>query len=161
MSGEAFPVAALTGVAFAKMTGSGNDFVFFDSRTAPMTVVTAPHVIQAICNRNNGIGADGVVVLEPSSDSASVRIHYFNSDGTPADLCGNATLCSTTLSVEMGLADIDSRVRLQTGAGEIRSQLHDGLPQITLQPVSVVRPAVEIPLGDGEDRIGFAIAPGR
>ncbi|HYW32430.1 MAG TPA: hypothetical protein VE869_13040, partial [Gemmatimonas sp.] len=56
---------SLRGVRFTKMTGSGNDFVFFDGRSVSRQVVTRPEVASAICDRYNGIGADGVVVLEP------------------------------------------------------------------------------------------------
>lgn len=143
------------------MTGSGNDFVFFDGRTVSRGVVTAPEAIKAICSRYNGIGADGVVVLEPVTDGADVQIHYFNSDGTPADLCGNATLCSTALSATLGLASADG-MRLTTGAGLITSRMGgvDGpaLPEIDFQPVTDIRPSMPIPLAAGELRVGYATA---
>lgn len=165
---------ALRGLPFVKMTGSGNDFVFFDGRTVPIALVTAPEAIRAICNRYNGVGADGLVVLEAmtggnanavsgqESAAADVRIHYYNSDGTTADLCGNATLCSTALSAELGLGN-PLGMRLSTGAGLIASSI-DQLPAITLQPVTEIRP--DMPVGGNADgsaglrgeRIGFALA---
>lgn len=151
------PGSTLHGIVFAKMTGSGNDFVFFDGRDVPIERVTSPEMIKAICNRNNGIGADGIVVLEPAHPAADVRIHYFNRDGTPADLCGNATLCSTAMSAMLGLAS-DSGMTLTTPAGLIASRVDDGLPEIDLQPVSAIRPDLSIDLAAGEARIGFALA---
>ncbi len=148
----------LVGLPFAKMTGSGNDFVFFDAREVPMSRVTQPEVIRAICNRHNGIGADGIVILEPLSAPSSARIHYYNSDGTSADLCGNATLCSTTMSVAMGLVAAGATLRLHTEAGEIRSRVVDDQPQITLPSVSDTRADVDIELVSGERRIGFTVA---
>lgn len=145
----------LRGVPFIKMTGSGNDFVFFDGRNAPLGLLMEPETIKIICNRHNGIGADGIVILEPGCDGADVRIHYFNSDGTPADLCGNATLCATTLSVELGLAPA-SALRLATGVGLIQSHLN-GLPTIELQPVDEVRVDMPITLVGTDERIGFAV----
>ena len=147
---------ALRGIAFAKMTGSGNDFVFFDGRTVPIERVTSPEAIQRICNRYNGIGADGVVALEPMTGDADVRIHYFNSDGTPADLCGNATLCSTALSAALGLASPEG-MRLATGAGLIASRVH-GLPEIDFQPVHEITSDIAVALEDGETRVGFVVA---
>lgn len=147
----------LRGIPFAKMTGSGNDFVFFDGRDVSIERVTSPEVIQSICNRHNGIGADGIVVLEPARPEADVRIHYFNSDGTPADLCGNATLCSTSMSAVLGLA-ADSGMTLTTPAGLITSRVDDGLPEIDLQPVSGIRTSMPIDLVNGEERVGFAVA---
>ncbi|MBY0488995.1 MAG: diaminopimelate epimerase [Gemmatimonadaceae bacterium] len=138
------------------MTGSGNDFVFFDGRTVSRALVTQPQAIQAICNRYNGIGADGIVVLEPVSNGADVQIHYFNSDGTPADLCGNATLCSTALSAAVGLGSVDG-MRLSTGAGLITSRV-GALPEIDFQPVSDISPRMPIAPVPGELRIGYATA---
>jgi diaminopimelate epimerase len=147
------------------MTGSGNDFVFFDGREVDGAVLRSPEVIQAICSRHNGIGADGIVILEPLKAAGSTsdatgrgaRIVYFNSDGTPADLCGNATLCSTTMAVELGIAAA-AGMTLETPAGQIASRLVDGVPEIQLQPVRHVNAAIPIGMVTGEERVGFAIA---
>jgi diaminopimelate epimerase len=157
--------AKLRGLPFAKMTGSGNDFVFFDGREVDVTLVKSPEAIKAICNRHNGIGADGIVVLEPiPADHGSsgggdleVRVSYFNSDGTPADLCGNATLCSTTMSSELGIGAPDG-MKLRTPSGLIASRISEGLPAIQLQPVRQWQTAVPIELVNGESRVGFIIA---
>lgn len=149
--------SALAGVPFYKMTGSGNDFVCFDSRHAPLQLLTSPEIVRSICNRHNGIGADGLVVLEPQSGVADVKIHFYNADGTAADLCGNATLCSTALSALLHLAPAEG-MRLLTGAGIIRSRADASQPEIELQPVSEIRPDMPIALEDGEQRIGFAVA---
>ncbi len=147
----------LHGIPFTKMTGSGNDFVFFDGRHVSLERVTSLETIKSICNRHNGIGADGIVILEPASPTADVRIHYFNSDGTPADLCGNATLCSTAMSAMLGLAT-ESGMTLTTPAGLIASRITAGLPEIDLQPVTAIRDDMPIDLVPGEQRIGFAVA---
>lgn len=152
----------LSGIPFTKMTGSGNDFVFFDGREVPLELVTSPEAIRRICNRHNGIGSDGMVVLEPVSGTADVVIHFFNQDGTAADLCGNATLCSTALSAQLGMAAA-SGMRLSTGAGLITSRLSGNqglpvLPEIDFQPVTDIRPDIAIAPAAGEHRLGFAIA---
>lgn len=147
----------LRGLSFVKMTGSGNDFVFFDGRTTPIDLVTQPEAIKAICNRYNGIGADGLVVLEPLQEEADVRVHYYNSDGTAADLCGNATLCSTAISAQWGITSA-SGMRLATGAGLINSRI-DGLPAIALQPITDIRPDMPIAPATAQGRrVGFAVA---
>ncbi|MGV3707264.1 MAG: diaminopimelate epimerase [Gemmatimonas sp.] len=149
--------SALSGVPFAKMTGSGNDFVFFDAREVDGALLTRPEVIRAICNRHNGIGADGLVVLEPKPAGADARIRYFNSDGSQADLCGNATLCSTAMSVELGLGAPEA-LSLITDAGLINSRISDGVPEIDLEAVHDIRLDAGIPLEPGERRMGFALA---
>ncbi len=162
------PLDALVGVPFTKMTGSGNDFVVFDAREVPREIAERPEVIQAICNRNNGIGADGIVLLEPSHDISAgpsgaarsggdIRLTYFNRDGTLGELCGNATLCSTNFAIEAGLASA-SEVRLSTDAGLVTSRLVGGAPEIDLAPVETVSSALAgIPLNDGESRVGYAV----
>lgn len=155
----------LRGLAFAKMTGSGNDFVFFDGRESDVQYVMQPDAIVAICNRHNGIGADGVVVLEPvmppaaaaSQSGFDATIHYFNSDGSPADLCGNATLCSTVMAASLGFGAPEG-MTLATPAGLIHSRLSNTLPEIDLQPVSTVTPDIGIAPASEESRIGFAVA---
>lgn len=150
-------------LAFSKMTGSGNDFVFFDGRQVDSASLTLPEVIRAICNRHNGIGADGMVILEPfeahmeqGGRGSQARIHYFNSDGTPADLCGNATLCSATMSIALGIADANG-MGLETPSGRISSRVVDGQPEIELQPVATVIADIDIVRAAGEERIGFAV----
>lgn len=149
--------ARLAGIPFAKMTGSGNDFVVFDARYVDASIVTRPEVIRAICNRHNGIGADGIVLLEAKPEGADARIRYFNSDGSAADLCGNATLCSTAMAVELQLGEAKA-LTLWTDAGLIHSRILAGTPEIDLEPVTDIRPDAGIALGIGEERIGFALA---
>ena len=85
------------------MTGSGNDFVFVDGRVAPVDTWT-PERIRWACSRQTGVGGDGLAVLEPGADCESVRLHYFNSDGLRAALCGNASLCAARLAGWLELA---------------------------------------------------------
>ncbi len=157
---------SLRDIPFIKMTGSGNDFVFFDGRSVDVALLTQPDVVRAICHRRNGVGADGLVVLVPTraaeeidaaTDAATdAAILYFNSDGTPADLCGNATLCSTALAAQLGLAD-PRGMRLATPSGTIASRVVGLLPEIAVPPVTVVEPSAALEVVAGEQRVGFAI----
>ncbi len=88
---------------FYKMTGSGNDFVMIDGRTSDPAGWPREAIVR-ICDRRNGIGGDGLVFVAPAGPG-EVRMTYFNSDGSPAPMCGNAALCSTRLAARLGLAD--------------------------------------------------------
>ena len=144
------------GRTFYKMSGSGNDFVFVDATREPAPELTEPSVVQALCARATGIGADGLVLLEPSS-VAAYRMTYLNSDGSRADLCGNATLCSARLASELGLLH-DREFRIETDAGVLDARLLESSPEIDLQGVTEVRPSLPFRLEAGEHWIGFALA---
>ncbi len=140
---------------FFKMTGSGNDFVFFDTRVTPPGSLRSPEVVGAICSRGTGIGADGVCFVE-DSDKATIRLIYLNSDGSRADLCGNATLCTARLARELGMVN-DGEITIETDSGVIRARFPGSNPEIDLRPVAAMRPDAGIPLLPGEERIGFAL----
>ena len=149
---------ALRGIPFWKMSGSGNDFVFFDARQAVPGILREPEAVQTICARGTGIGADGVVFLEPgAAPGEAFRITYLNADGSRASLCGNASLCSVRLANELRLAG-PGEFHFGTDAGVLGARLRGGLPEIDLQPVRGVRPDAGIPPEAGERRLGFALA---
>jgi diaminopimelate epimerase len=148
------------GRRFAKMSGSGNDFVFLDARDTPVPdPLETPEWIRAACARGTGIGADGVVFLgRPRSAEAAAEVRYYNSDGGRASLCGNATLCATRLSAELGLG-AGSGFALDTDSGRLAVRMRDDGPEIDLQPVTQVRAAMpDIAPGPSERRVGFAVA---
>lgn len=141
---------------FWKLTGSGNDFVFLDARTTLDPAWRTPDAVRLLAARGTGVGADGVVYLEPSS-AASIRMRYFNADGSPAELCGNATLCTTRLAAHLRAAD-PAGMTIETDAGIVRARLVDGEPEIDLEPVTLLRP--DEPLASrepGERQIGYAV----
>jgi diaminopimelate epimerase len=142
------------------MCGSGNDFVFFDAIALPAGALGSEEGIRTLCARATGIGADGVVFLEPPDDpgaGAAFRMRYHNSDGSRASMCGNAALCSTRLAVELGHADPAGFV-FQSDAGLVRARMRDGSPEIGLAPVVAVRDDAGLCLAPGERRIGYATA---
>ncbi len=77
-------------VAVAKMHGARNDFLIVDARETPLPDPIAN--ARALCDRNAGIGADGVLLIEPS-DVADARMRVVNADGSDAEMCGNGVRC--------------------------------------------------------------------
>jgi diaminopimelate epimerase len=144
------------GRTFYKMSGSGNDFVFVDARDEPPGSLASPEVVGAICSRGTGIGADGIVFLEKSS-KAAIRLVYLNADGSRADLCGNATLCTARLSRELGVVG-EGEFKIETDSGVLSARFHGSQPEIDLMPVAEVRPDAGLGLQAGERRMGFALA---
>ncbi len=144
------------GRTFYKMSGSGNDFVVVDATRETADDLTAPATVRAVCARATGIGADGLVLLEPSLE-ADYRMTYLNSDGSPADLCGNASLCSARLATELNLVR-KREFRVETAAGILGARLLAESPEIDLPPVLDIRSDLPFRLDRGERWIGFAMA---
>jgi len=143
------------GRRFYKMSGSGNDFIVFDSRDGALKELLEPAMIQRLCDRRQGIGADGVVGLEPSA-RADLLMKYFNSDGSRGAMCGNAALCTTWLAGDLGLAG--ATMSLETDDGVLQTRLVAGRPEIDLQPVRELRTATEGRPEAGERRLGYVVA---
>ena len=145
----------MTEVRFYKMTGSGNDFVMLDGRLTHSDQWPAER-IRAICDRRNGVGADGLVILTPVSPDG-VQMQYWNADGSRAAMCGNAALCSGRLARRLAMASSDA-FALLTDTGQV--QLHI-LPEreeaeINLPDVLLARePVPEIGLAAGECWFSF------
>lgn len=143
------------------MSGSGNDFVIFDSRAVEPDAGSweRPEAVRALCARGTGVGADGVVVLtEPSRAGAALAMRYFNSDGSRGDFCGNATLCVTRLARELGLGN-HGELTLETDSGLVPARIGDAGPEIDLP--AVAESSLDVPglaVDPGERRIGFALA---
>ena len=162
-AGEDGPTARIAGRPFYKLTGSGNDFVFFDERALrpndAAAALRTPEMIAAVCDRRNGIGADGVVFLEAAT-AAEVRIAYYNRDGSRAALCGNATLCTARLAAVLGaIDDPTAPFVVATDAGRIEARIAaTGDPVIALGPVRDLAPSAPgtVPLA-GERAIGYAL----
>ena len=86
---------------FVKLHGLGNDFVFMDdfSRDTNLT----KEQVALLCDRHFGIGADGVILVRPSERSeCAAYMHYINSDGTLAQMCGNGVRCFAKYLVDRG-----------------------------------------------------------
>jgi diaminopimelate epimerase len=76
---------------FTKMNGAGNDFVVVDNRADGLTL--DPAQIARLCDRQRGIGADGLLMVESAQGGADFRMRYYNADGGEAEMCGNGARC--------------------------------------------------------------------
>jgi diaminopimelate epimerase len=145
----------MRGLVFHKMSGSGNDFVVLDGRhTRPDDWSEAQ--IRWLCDRRLGVGADGLVILTPVGPG-QIRMDFWNCDGSRADMCGNAALCSTRLAAFLELEPATG-MHLVTRAGTFPTRCLPGegeeaelnLPDF---PIPAAPPGLEA--GPGES--GFAL----
>lgn len=112
---------------FTKMNGAGNDFVMLDNREG--NVRLEPAQIVRLCDRHRGIGADGVLVLEPAANGADFRMRYYNADGGEAEMCGNGARCFARYTDR--LAGPLTELSFETPAGVIAAALQE--EGVTLQ----------------------------
>jgi diaminopimelate epimerase len=141
--------SAVTGTPFYKMSGSGNDFVILDGRTTTAGQWPTSQV-QAICDRRNGVGADGLVILTPESRDL-VRMTYWNSDGSLGALCGNAALCSARLALHLELVQPgEFGLRTDAGTVQVRSLAGSEGVEIKLPDFEAPKSFTAVSLGSGE-----------
>ena len=79
-------------VFFTKMSGAGNDFIVIDGSKHPGLLLN-PGIISKLCDRRNGIGADGVINIS-DLENYDFKMDYYNSDGSTKTLCGNGARCA-------------------------------------------------------------------
>lgn len=107
---------------FTKYNGLGNDFIFLDGATA-LQVKEPAQLARTLCNRYTGIGADGLILLLPSK-IADVRMRIINSDGSEAEMCGNASRCVPLHLRTEGILT-QKHITLETLAGLIDTEIID------------------------------------
>ncbi len=89
-------------ISFVKMSGAGNDFVVIDKNINP-AFIPSKVFVKKVCDRRNGIGADGLITIADSGD-VDFNMEYFNADGSTGSLCGNGARCA------IKFADLTKRI---------------------------------------------------
>jgi diaminopimelate epimerase len=128
-----------------------NDFVIIDDRDGQLDL--SPALVRALCDRNSGIGADGVLrvvraALEPEAaeqaDAAPYFMDYRNADGSVAEMCGNGARLFLRYLQQAGLAGEQSAIATRGGARRVWSE-PDGSITVEMGPAEVLeaRPQVQ------------------
>ena len=105
---------------FAKYHGLGNDFLVVDLRTASAEAAAAaqdPKTVVALCDRQFGVGGDGVLAVLPST-TVDARMRVLNSDGSEAEMCGNGIRCVAKELFDRG-GVTKREIVIDTGAGPL------------------------------------------
>ena len=85
--------AGSTTIEFVKYQGLGNDFILVDNRDSA-EVKLSSEASSRLCDRNFGIGGDGIIfAMPPSADGEDYSMRMFNSDGSEPEMCGNGIRC--------------------------------------------------------------------
>jgi|SRR3990172_4735760 len=100
-------------IKFTKMHGTGNDYIIIDGRKNKFTGMK--RLVEKMCDRHYGIGADGVLVLH-DSDEADFKMSIFNPDGSEAEMCGNGIRCFAKYLHDNGITAM-KQIAVETIAG--------------------------------------------
>jgi len=135
-----------------KMSGSGNDFILIDNRQGVLNADHLGDFVARVCARKVSAGADGLLLIEPSK-RADFRWRFFNSDGSEAEMCGNAGRCAARFAVLKGIAA--EKLSFETLAGIIEAEV-DGR-RVKLQMVQPTGLALDLAvrIDDQDHRLHF------
>lgn len=128
-------------IDFQKMNGAGNDFVVIDNRALGISLDAGQ--IRALCDRHRGVGADGLLAVEPAVGEADFRMRYYNSDGGEAEMCGNGARCFARFC--RFLDGERHSMTFETGAGIVSATFDGELVEVGLSephswmPVRTIR----------------------
>jgi len=116
-------------VPIVKMSGAGNDFIVLGAQEASLLGSSLVAWTRRVCRRGLSVGADGVLVVTPSSANR-VRVRFLNPDGSEA-FCGNGSRCAARFAERRGLAH--SPLVLETAIGDVPATVHaDGSVRVVV-----------------------------
>lgn len=110
-------------ISFTKMHGAGNDFIIIDNLNGALDKARLPALAARLCSRRLSIGADGMMVVVPAKKGGDYGMLFYNSDGSPGEMCGNGARCIARYGYEHGLAGETQRI--ETTAGLVVGQRVD------------------------------------
>jgi diaminopimelate epimerase len=135
---------------FTKMNGAGNDFVLIDNRSRQFQL--QPAQIARLCDRHQGVGADGVILLAPcASGQADWAWDFYNSDGSSAEMCGNGARCFARFVRR--LTGSNGNLSFETRAGVIRASFQGEEVTVHLTPPKDLRLRQQVKLSVGPTEI--------
>lgn len=109
---------------FYKMTGSEHDFVMVDNRDQELSAVLTQGNIKDICNRRFGIGADGVIAVEPARTKGASLMRYYNAEGAEEEATRDAALCFTAF-VDFLLDGAAKNICFECKGGALKGKVNE------------------------------------
>jgi diaminopimelate epimerase len=128
-------------LAFTKMEGCGNDYVYINGFTQSVPAEEKPALVRRLSDRHFGIGGDGVIFINPAKE-ADFEMEMWNADGTRSEMCGNGIRCVARYVYDFGLTD--QKEFSIVSAGKIKYMtLYEQDGQISAVRVNMGQPILE------------------
>lgn len=122
----------MTIINFTKMQGLGNDFVVLDYEEYIKSNKTPEELAVKLCDRHFGIGADGLIIVNPHTTNTDIGWIFYNNDGSVAQMCGNGIRCFAKYVFEKGYVN-KKEFSVETKAGTIIPKILDnGLIKVNM-----------------------------
>ncbi len=137
---------------FVKTVASGNDFIVIENSKAKIPNSKLPSFAKEICNRNLGVGADGLLVIEPSK-KADFKMRVLNPDGSEAEMCGNGARCVALYAKENKIAA--NKMRIDTIAGIIEAEVSKDKVRLKMSDPKDIRLDFNIPVEGKNYKVSF------
>lgn len=123
-------------IPFQKFQGTGNDFIIF--KASDLNGINYNELARNVCNRNFGIGADGMILVDESSIT-DIKMDFFNGDGTIATMCGNGIRCFSKFVYENGIVN-KTKFEVETLAGIMKIEVNEEFEQVSSVKVNLGKP---------------------
>lgn len=141
---------------FTKMHGCGNDYIYINGAVERIAQEEKPELVQKISDRHFGIGGDGAIFINPSTE-ADFEMEMYNADGSRAEMCGNGIRCVAKYVYDKGLTDKTEISIVSCGQvkylelflkdGKVDTvRVNMGAPELSADKIPVIA-------ADGKDRI--------
>jgi len=116
----------------SKYSASGNDFVIFHT----FKKEDRSNLAKKLCDRQNGVGADGLIVILPHSEY-DFEWQFYNSDGSEAEMCGNGSRAAAHYAYSNNLAG--KKMKFLTLAGVIEAEVNEDIVETQLTPYKLIK----------------------
>ena len=126
---------------FYKYQGTGNDFVMIDNRD--LQFPKDKKIIEKLCDRRFGIGADGLILLE-NDEKYDFKMVYYNSDGGESTMCGNGGRCLVAFAFFLDI--FENKCTFIATDGEHKAEIHNGIVKLKMIDVEEIT-------NDGDDSV--------
>jgi diaminopimelate epimerase len=133
-------------ITFSKMSGSGNDFIVIDNRSRIVDDLDLSKFIRTVCRRKMSVGADGMILIEPS-EKADFSWRFYNSNGSRAEMCGNGARCAARFAYVNGIAG--ENLSFETDAGIVCGQVKADRAKMKMPDPADLRLDYSIELANG------------